>query len=422
MYRMIPLFLCLLVAVATVRAQEPDRPEEVLRYFPEGVYTLIRHSDMTDVRDHEAYPAYIWYLEKNRSISGFESVPEQMLPAPLGDNVVSHTQARFVVQTFTRLPEPMELSRENFRQTFRSMREEGRGPRRPSFTWGKDGRPTAITGYFSDEGENIYVFRFDALSDFLAEAEKSGVIATTGENIDGASVYSFEIEGRRRWGSSSAVAMPTETNELLVAESTTTLRRMRATGLGAALGMLDQQEYADAFAVIPDLGHTWTIQFQGAIEELQMSSFEMQDLSDEELESIGARFESQPLFSVTSNELGEQVVNRRIEVYRDDEQAAEAFENSTNSNSMRDRFLNSPRTPEPVRELFQLRADNTTRELQDNRIVSVLSFDRAFMKQQLALSEQLRDEMEKRREEMEQQRGQRGNERQRRPQRLEPPR
>ena len=296
----------LLTACAFVSAeQDVIAPEELLSWFPAGLYDRVTHSDDAAIAAAEAHPLFAKYFDQiSRHFTHGD------LPPALQEGIRSTTTASMLRNRVSTKEEGESGGEDKEKKPSRS-RQGG-----ATFAANIGGERVEITS----AGARLYVYRYDDLDSLVTSALESGEISAMDEQALERPILSFAAKNLAG-APSDYVGWASPTQELLVAEDVDLLRSMIAAGTGREMDMLSEPSNADLLVLLEDLGQRWDIHnFIGKI-ELMARVAEKRGADEERVSQLEALADTAMRYHATAWEVGESVVERTVIVCGSEERA-----------------------------------------------------------------------------------------------------
>lgn len=340
----------------SLHAQDVLSAEEILQWFPYGFYSQINHKDLVRLERGEAYTLYREYLLQPDLEPGIE-----MLLESLRGEVESYTTARLL-----------------------KLKKKKLSPDSLPELKGKKGENIKVT-FLANEGEGMAVFRFAVLDPLLEDAQKKGQVEETGESVNGRPIISF----RTREDGEEYFAYAEATGELVVASKLPLLRAMIASGTGQDLNLLDEESYIGLIDSVPELGQIWHFHSARSLFDYMLEKRKNEGEEESAIAAWKDSFEKGPQFTIEHTIVGEQIVQRRISSYVDDE----AAERAINSES---RHMVFGEGAEAIRDHFELLEKSAKTEQDGNLVIKTIVHDDELLESARASNKALADIMKKR--------------------------
>jgi hypothetical protein len=173
----------------------------------------------------------------------------------------------------------------------------------------------------------------------IKTALESGILAETGEVIEGRRIFSY----RPRRNDREYYLYYTPTMELLMAERPAQLRLMAQTGLGLELSILDNKTYLPLVDMASDLGQYWFFWNRRASHEEIVEAIRNSGEKSERIDSVEEDHEKGLQFRVRTDSLSDTLTEKEIEVYGDEDQARQREEKKRNELLNLDPYQGFPR-------------------------------------------------------------------------------
>ena len=362
------LALFLVISIGSVSsAQERPRADEILRWFPYGFYSHIEHRDDTLLQQGESWQLFKDYLDRPDPFA-----EENALPPTLQEGIEARTMAQLL-----RLKQH-ELSAATLKEF--ALNEADAKKEDKATVEGKEedqgNEPLRIPEgtnmtIMSNVGDRLNVYRYDILDTRIEEALKKGEIADSGRRINERPIYRFR--SRDESGDKGIYAYATVEGELLIATRLRNLALMVAAGTGAEMNMLDSEDYLDLIGLVPELGQKWQAFCSRAMNRSMIEQMRKDGEEEEKIAGLEENFGRDASLHVETVDVGEQIVERRLEVYADEETAREMM------NKGMQRRLTIGQIPDEVEQHeHSLDAARKTEQV-DNMIVTTVVYDRKLL-------------------------------------------
>lgn len=337
--------------------QDTESVDQVLRWFPEGLYLEISHRKIEKLMNTESFVYHLKITDPDET-----TIPEALvmsdLPTSMHKHCLTFTRGTIVER---RLPEFKTVETELNPQTKRLM---------PS------------------EKSMIFVYSFDDLESVLKETLNKGKLVVTGKRILGKPVYSFLQEDDAK---KSSFAFTTNTNEFLVSDNFDTLSQMVKVGNGLEPGLLDMDDYAEVYELSND-ADIWYFSSIRAVGQMQLDLHRENGASRDYLDRIEERIETGRQYLLVERFYGEEIIYRDTTVFGDEDMAKAAM-------SIVNRSSVSKETPKAmIKHAKRLEKTSTTR-LDGRRIIKTLVFDDELLKSEKASYKAMREWKEEKKEE-----------------------
>lgn len=223
------LTIITLMSVSISYAQERTRAEDILRYFPEGIYSAIHHQDDA-MFETTVYKQHSEYVEKHFPGKRDHSIvlPYHLVSKDLSETMAALTTIRIVKDYIDIGEEDVNAYNEAIRKWEKQKYKDGyflltsapddKAPK-------KEGKMAVIA--VLSETRPLYVYRFDDLEGLLGQYISVGGFKKSGFSLQGNPIWTDQ---RSRYGRHEEAAdyyyCATANSELLVAESIEHLKMM----------------------------------------------------------------------------------------------------------------------------------------------------------------------------------------------------
>jgi hypothetical protein len=345
-----------LLSAAQVFSQETLRADDILRWFPYGDYSDIKHKDFLRLAKGEAYPLYEEFLDNPDMETEINILPET-----LRKEIDSYTTAKLLKLKKRKLPAEIIPP---------DVKDSG-------------GRPVELRSitFMSNEGEELAVYRYTALDLLVEEAFKKGEIITTDYTYEGRPIFSFRsAEDREK----EYFAYAEATGELAVASDLQLLLAMAASGTGQDLNILDDETYIDIIDLIPDLGQVWRIHHMRSVFAHISEKMAADGTGEEKLDARDEALERAPQLNIEHWTVEEQIVQREITAYADEESAEKAM-------SAQQRRIFFGEAPGEVKDHLDNLEISSKTTLEGNLIVKTIIYDEKLLRSAQAYNKAMND-------------------------------
>ncbi|HUX08338.1 MAG TPA: hypothetical protein VMX35_13615 [Acidobacteriota bacterium] len=372
------LALALVVSFGmAVAGQERPRADNILRWFPYGYYSHIEHRDDTLMQQGEAWQLFKDFLDRPDPFSGAAA-----LPPSLKDGIEARTTAQLLrlkqrmlnssdlEDLFTEEDEPEEKNEEAGEEKEAGEKE------RPSSI------PEGMTFTFMENvGDRLGVYRYELLDPQIEEALRASEIVDMGRRINERPIYRFS--SRDESGDKGAFAYATAGGELLTAGRLRNLALMVAAGTGQEMNILDSEDYLDLIVLVPELGQQWRAICHRAMQKSMLEEMERKGGDQDTIEQRRESLERGSRLSINTTDVGEQITERDIEVYLDEETAKATLDISIR------REIAIGNTPDEMKEHQQNVKAARKIEQVDNLVVTTIVYDRKLLESAKASNDAL---------------------------------
>lgn len=223
MKKTIILSVCLCLAVASFASgQSATSLEDLLHWFPDGLYSSIFHFDK--VRYLNTCPGELREAYLDKCLKAIP-VDSSNLPASFSAHYNSVTS--------------VGIGKMSLKRCFEINADGEIIPvnRKIAIRFDLNGRPYGSWMW----GHTVYVYRFDDLEPLVKAAVDNGQIVELESRFTGRPAYSYEVHDHRK----KLYCFPTITSELLVAENPEHLEAMITAGLAGNLPIMQQLDLRD---------------------------------------------------------------------------------------------------------------------------------------------------------------------------------
>ena len=306
----IVVFVIVILGVSIAYGQEQNHNQELLSWLPKGDYECIETWNVESF-DAQEQPSYLQF----KAIIGplikakMKSLP---LPEKFISSNVSFTLARLSGYS---LMSDKELEEKNKPEN-RIGSETNLSPIVIAFKT-DDGRRVFQKLYH--ETVYLWIYAFDDVADLILNEKKSGVL-TSEKKYREQDIFSFTpISGGRFYLS------PTHTNLLLVTREKKYLEAMIRTGLGEEESILDSPVWKESIDQIEELGSNWMISDLSLRSRIQLAEEKKLGAPQERIEYLENSVRKAGKFKQMYYEFGEQMVQREILWFEDEDLAKGAY-------------------------------------------------------------------------------------------------
>jgi hypothetical protein len=327
---------CLLVIVMA-SAQEVARAEDILKWFPQGTYHMIQHSDNDMLRQASAYDRYLELFglatkeekeaakaEKGEKEKGGRDIPE--VSFFIGGGV--HTSlARTLLPEDLSLPPSLreDVVSSTVANATDLVDSPNDGPSVAAVTLESQNGNKPAVGVFIMRRSSMEVHRFFDLESAIAKALEAGEIAATGRKLRGRPVYTFKTD-KEGPGGSTYYAWGSDMGELLVSGDRKYLRKMIQAGYGELLRLLDHRDYIDLVNLVPELGAKWNATALKSTSRAIAQAADEGSIPEEQAERIIERSEASPLLKIDTLKIDNRILSVEYKVYEEDEHAEKGMQ------------------------------------------------------------------------------------------------
>ena len=368
--------------------QELKQAEDILKWFPQGSYLMIKHKDIEMLMAGRAYPLYQEFFEPKEEDAEAEDEEEgaerkkKLKKAKSGNFSFRFASfgmgaASILDKREIRLPESMFegliATTDAHAVSLADAPEDDNKTVQTVTFESRSGKKTSSVAVFLHENSTMAVHEYIDLDSTLKEAIKKGEVAKTGKRIAGRPVYTFQATSRGH-RSSDQFAWASEANELIVASDREKLRKMILAGRGKMMRLLDDDDYVDLIELVPDLGAKWMVMSLKQSDERIENAVRDGEIEEEDGERILERSKKTPLLRITSLKVENAIVSQEISVYTESEHAEEAFNKSDENSPMA-----SQQMPEGMSAYKALLKERRTRELDNNIVTTSTIIDKKLM-------------------------------------------
>ena len=376
---MLQTFLIAVLSLGTLAWDvQQTNANEILSWFPEGLYLSITHWDVESTSQAEAYEIYTRLFPRYQ-VERFCD----FLPQLFREDLLSITKAKLCRLRF--------LNRSEYEEASLALRD-------PNLRMGGSSEFYFVNGrkiFAEHVGDQLFVLRFLALQPLIDAALREGILADSGSKYRERPIYFF-LSNSEPEGRTELYAYATETDELLLANELQNLHRMIDAGYGLELNILEGEDFHELIGILPELGQRWDFsnyrgQSRVYLDWLRNSS----DASAEEIE-WNEDIAQEMQYFIRTTEIGDEIVSRRYECYLDDETAEENLRTVREDHHVGVR----PGLPAETGRFFELMAESWEWGCDDNIVIGTLVYEKELIDVTLASIEAL----ERREEEYEQQR------------------
>lgn len=400
------IFIMIIIVLGCITisasAQENRKAEDILRYFPEGVYQYLAHHDYFGHADQPAYALYKKYRGLEAEIHG-NSVGKKRLPERFYSGDYSITFA----ELFLRSIEKRELIRVDDPTNREAVTKEIEKVSRkyPDFhnmidqqvSKPEDGELELIFRRYI--GDSLTVFRSTNLPDLLKNALLAGEIEKTGKKIRKKPVYRMKGRGRRNQ-SQPFYLFATAFDELLISTHVKGIRKMLAVAEGNAPGILEDNRYSGLVEAIPDLSLYWTASFPQLSFKRILDLRKSFGMSEEELKNDERYIREAPWVEIATTRISDEIIWNTISIYENEEIARVKFKPKQPVPAVGARGD----MPDEFYTFVKLEHARTTIKLDGNWIIKSVVWDEEFLRQRheyYVAMEEFQQEQRKKMEELE---------------------
>lgn len=378
--------LCICISSISVFAQDrPASAEELFYFYPADEYDSITFTSTELPEDEEAYRFYRWMTQQVRQAQqkAFENVMKEdqnQTKTTLFTGSRYNTRAYATRSSFIEFEVPREYDAQQSQSMMEELRKEYENSS-PVQALDREKQRMVVYGVFIRDRSIYQVYYHDDVQAALQTALADGVITETGEVRHGRAVYNLS----REFGKVSVnyFIWATETGEMLMTDKLEDLDAMISTIYDGRASILSQREYVDAFGMIPDLGHSWSIHFNDFNDKYREKQLEY--VTDERMKKRWAEVSNNtPLYSVSSRSLGDSYTATDIEVYESMELASKALERRKQQPARYRQMLAREDLPDSTRMNMEYQvfvAENTEYTQDGNALIGVMTYDREYVKQ-----------------------------------------
>lgn len=170
------------------------------------------------------------------------------------------------------------------------------------------------------ETTSLWIFAFDDVAGLILNEKKTGVLSPE-KKYRKQEVFSFSPRSGGRF-----YASPTHTNLLLVTRDRKHLEAMIRTGLGEEESILDSPVWKESIDQINDLGSNWMISDLSLRSRIQLAEEKKLGAPQERTAYLGEKILNDGKFMITYYEFEEQMVQKQVLFFEDDDLAKKAHE------------------------------------------------------------------------------------------------
>jgi hypothetical protein len=368
-------FILIVTAFNLAFAQEVQRAEDILRWFPQGEYRVIAHQDdelLASSKACDEFRGYFGGWLENSDPEG-NKISEDGAPGITRGSAFLLGAPGSLDENITLLPESLRegVISSTYGGWVKILQEQRKeGSTVELIDEKSEGGKTGAKGVLvsSDTDLNVAVFRYLDLDSVIKKALKDGYLTDTGKKISGATVYTFSSDHPHS-KRAAYFAWISPTNELLVSNHRGYLRAMIDTGSGENPSILDDDAFIELTRLVPDLGALWRAYPYAKTREKIIEHYKQADMDSEQRNARIEEEEKGVQLKVDTWRVEGQVINQIYEIYFNSTHAEEAMAKA------RARGSRTMKEAPAFDALMLLLKERMKLEVQSNFFISTLVYD-----------------------------------------------
>lgn len=371
------MIFVLMVPLALTAQDRPVSADELLSFYPADTYRRISFESVEVSKSEESYPFYRWMTEQlDRARKKYFKNYNPQTDNALAESMRFSTIATVAHRRFIEFDIPREFDVVNYKKGRDELSKKYKKAL-PIETIDKEKKKMIVYGVVEIENRTLQVYHLYDVQGAIKAAIAEGSMSETGEKRQGKPIFKYSQKNAR--SESTTYAWPTDTGELLMADSVEGLDSMIETIRGVRASILSQREYLEAFEMIPDLGHSWTI---ASFENMRWrDELTLDYVTDDKMkENLRDSISNSPLFRITNQSLDDTYTLTSIDLFENIDIAAQRLELYKKQSARLRRMLNRPSLSKKVNEMQVFMAENTEYKQKGAAIIGEFTYDQEYVK------------------------------------------